>query len=130
MLLRASNNEKKVEFQFIFGIQDTGEETNNFDTLNDFELYYNSNNGKYFIVLDPYISRNNDKLYNILIHFADYVFRNNESPLKVDFDVFDLSTYMFDDLFSDKDVVKLYYKFKLFVNGYIKGINNNGKDTN
>lgn len=128
--MRTSNNENKVEFQFVFGIQDTGEETNNYDTLNDFELYYNSNNSKYFIVLDPYISRNNDKLYNILIHFADYVFRNGESPLKMDFDVFDLSTYMCDDLFSDKDIVKLYYKFKLFVNGYIKGINNNGKDTN
>ena len=128
--MRASNNKELEKFQFIFGIQDSGEETTTYNTLNDFELYYNSNNDKYLIVLDPYISKNNDKLYNILIHFADYVLRNNEVPLKVDFDVFDLSTYMCDDLFSDKDIVKLYYKFKLFVNGYIKGINNNGKDTN
>lgn len=109
--------------KYIFGIQSNGEYADNFNTLNDLDIYFNRDTKKYLLNLDISKKFNNkkDKIYwlrFLLIKFANYLppvnFVNKE-----DNEIYSLENYLNGELFIANSLIELYYNFSIFINGYI-----------
>ena len=108
--------------KFIWGIQYNGEITDNFNSLNDFEITYNRDTKKYLLFLETMNifndleSRKNYLRKHIFKKFENYILKNN--LLDKNLDPHNLYWYNSGNLFEASDLTELYFKFKIFVKGY------------
>ena len=105
--------------KFVWGVNSDGQVTDNFYELNDIQIVFNRDTNKYMLDIDTTISKDNntdivkhiEKLLNMFTKYtADKL--ENIDPLN-------LSLYWNGELFQADSITELYYKFKLFVKGYL-----------
>ena len=105
--------------KYVWGIQSNGQDATNFYQLNDLDIYYNRDTNKYMLGVETlYIfDSNKDKalyLKRMEEKFSSYI----DAELDNKYDPFNLYMYNDGNLFQADSMTELYYKFKIFVNGY------------
>lgn len=111
--------------KFIWGLNTNSAEEPNFRTLNIIYIYYNRDNGLYFLELDGDSNefKNNyvNNLQKIESYFTEWICSNTAMNEEVkNFKLTDcIETIMnlSKDLFIGKSIAELYYKFKILVKG-------------
>ena len=106
----------KDNLKYIYGITDKGEETHTFETINDMDIYYNTDTNLYLLSLD--LTSDNFKsseakitLDNLLNKFHYYM---DDNKLWEDYN---FDKFWNGDLFSAENLSDLFYGFRIFCNG-------------
>lgn len=111
--------------KFIWGLNTNSVEEPNFRTLNIVSIYYNRDNGLYFLDLEGDANEFNEyyikELQKVESRFTEWICSNStvyEEVKTFNFDR-DIGTVMNlgKDLFVGKSIAELYYKFKILVKG-------------
>lgn len=98
--------------KYIWGVSDA--KNPSFCTVNDMDIYYNRDNGLYFLDLDKTKEYPNTDSY---LRYLEIIYDDfhkymdgkvdNSNPYKIDYS----------NLFSGNSLTELYYKYKVYVNG-------------
>lgn len=111
--------------KFIWGLNTNSAEKSNFRTLNLIYIYYNRDNGLYFLELDGDSNEFNEyyikELQKIESCFTEWICSNSTMYEEVKNFAFDkdIGTVMNlgKDLFVGKSIAELYYKLRILVKG-------------
>lgn len=122
---KEESNTQVGEYKFIWGVKSYDDLTTsepNLYTMNDLDICYNEKEGTYILGIETIYMFNNrvskdQYLAQLLTSFYDYLVNNN--LFNASFDPTNLYVYNDGKLFEAKTLTELYYKFKLFVNGFI-----------
>lgn len=112
--------------KFIWGIKSKDDLSNSmpsFHTLNDIEIHYNRDNGKYFLSIETIYEFSK---YEDICNYLRDLLSKLEYGIKKELGKFDISfdpkkTLMYynnGELFTAYSLTELYYKFKIFVEGF------------
>ena len=104
--------------RYVWGIQHNGEDTNNFNTLNDLDIYFNRDNKKYVLSLDTMVIMSPEQTINHLEFLLGKFSKLIGDKLECNFNPYELNVYDTGELFIADSLTELYYKFKIFVNGF------------
>lgn len=119
--------------KFIFGVisdvskylDAVGNSEPSFQTLNDLQVYYNRDNKKYFLDIEVGFNGTDDITYlnNLLNKFKSFIsleYNINKVTTLLDTNLYKYMQDLQDDYWSAHDLITLYGKFNIFVNGYKK----------
>ena len=104
--------------RYVWGIQHNGEDTNNFNTLNDLDIYFNRDTKKYILSLDTMVIMSPEQTMNHLEFLLGKFSKLIGDILECSFNPYELNVYDAGELFIADSLTELYYKFKIFVNGF------------
>jgi hypothetical protein len=104
--------------RYIWGIQHNGEDTNNFNTLNDLDICFNRDTKKYILSLDSMVIMSPELTKHHLEFLLDKFSKLIGDKLEYNFNPYGLNMYDTGELFIADSLTELYYKFKIFVKGY------------
>lgn len=110
--------------KFIWGVKSYDDLTAyeaNFYSMNDIDITYNRDTHKYLLGLETIyefhsIDEKIKYLDNLLKEFEKYIKESNQ--FDYEFDPYFLYFYNFGELFIADTLTELYYKFKIFVEGF------------
>ena len=105
--------------KYIWGVLPNGDDADNFYQLTDLDIYYNRDTKKYMLGVETIckfetVEDSINYLDNLCNRFYDYL-KNDFDP---NINPFNLYTYNDGNLFQAESLSALYYKFKIFVEGY------------
>lgn len=105
--------------KYLFGVLPNNEFATNWHQLTDLDVYYNRDTKRYMLGIETIykfetIENSIKYLDNLCNRFYDYL-KNNFDP---NVNPFNLYTYNDGNLFQAESLSELYYKFKIFVEGY------------
>ena len=112
--------------KFIWGLNTNSVEEPNFRTLNVAYIYYNRDNGLYFLDLDGELNEFNrpkDDLLKLNTYFTEWV--QADEKLFEEAQNFNVKENLgsiqnlYKDMLTGKSIAELYYKFKLVLKGLV-----------
>ena len=104
--------------RYVWGIQHNGEDTDNFNTLNDLDIYFKRDTKKYILSLDSIVTMSPELTTHHLKFLLDKFSKLVGDKLEYNFNPYELNVYDTGELFIADSLTELYYKFKIFVNGF------------
>lgn len=104
-------------FKYIFGVQENGNYSDSFETVNDLDVYYDNSTNKYLWSIDftsPNLEESKTtKTLKYLVDKFHYYLDDNSL-----WNEYDLSNYWNGELSVANNLSDLFYGFRIFCNGY------------
>lgn len=107
--------------KYVIGVQSNGEYADNFNTLNDLDIYFNRDTKKYLLSIDTtksFVNIDQKRVWvmELFKKLRAYMYKNG--LFCHSFYPFELDIYKDGQMFIGDSLTELYYKFGLFAYGF------------